>query len=148
MIRADADPDGAIADCELADAVLAMHGRDRESRHGLGNDARAFLLGDRLMGLVLERLHGFAVVVVAHPPFERHAGPRRAAFEVALARGRIDDGRRDLERHRSYPPATGGKKSTSSPGDSEAFQSSSSSLIATLQRVIESANPCRRASSP
>src|SRR5262245_1639534 len=99
MVRADADPNGAVPDRELADAMLAVHGRDGETRHGLGNDALTFLLGDRLMRFVLERLHGFAFVVIADPAFERHAGARRAAFELTLARGRIDDGGGDLERH-------------------------------------------------
>src|SRR5262245_64380229 len=98
MIGADADPNGAVADGELADAVLAEHARDGELPERLGNDARPFLLGDPLMCLVLERLHGLAVVVIADPPFERHAGARGSAFELTLARGRIDDGGGDLER--------------------------------------------------
>ena len=40
------------------------------------------------MRLVLERLHGLAIVVIAHPAFERHAGAGCALLELALARGR------------------------------------------------------------
>ena len=97
MIGADADPHGALAYRELADAMLAVHGCHGEARQRFGDDARTLLLGDRLMRLVLERLHGLAVVVVAYPAFERHARAGRAPFELALARSRIDDGGRDLE---------------------------------------------------
>jgi len=49
----------------------------------------------------LSDLHGFAVVVITNPTFEGHAGARAAALELTLARGRIDDGGGDTERHGS-----------------------------------------------
>jgi len=101
MIGAHADPNRAIAYAQLADAMLTEHARDGELLERFRNYARPFFLGDALMRFVLERLHGFAVVVITNPTFEGHAGARAAALELTLARGRIDDGGGDTERHGS-----------------------------------------------
>src|SRR6185369_8650018 len=97
--RRDSDPDRAVADRELADAVLATRRRHREALERLADDLRALLLGDSGMRLVLERDDGRAVVVIADPAFERDAGPGGIGLERALELHGIDRTRRDLKAH-------------------------------------------------
>src|SRR5690606_20914227 len=145
--RADADPDGAVADRERADAVLGMDLENVEALLRLRDDLLAFGDGDRLVRLVFERGHGLAFVMVADPALERDARAGALVAQARLERVWIDRLASNREAHRQ-PPATGGKNSTSSPSSSSESQSQSSSLIATLHRARASANPCRSASSP
>src|SRR5262245_55662087 len=151
MRRRDADPDRTVTDGELADAVLAARGRHREPLECLAEDLRALFLCYAHVRLVLESEDSGAVVVITDPTFERDTRARGVGLERALELDGIDRTRCDLEAHppnaKAQPPATGGKNSTSSPADSRTSHAASSSLIATLQRVIESAKPCLRASS-
>src|SRR6185295_13698940 len=99
MPRRDPDPHRAVADRELADAMLAKRSVDRKPLLRFGQDLRALFLGNAFVRLVFERLNGFAVVVIADPAFERHARTGGALHELALARFGVDRHRRDLEGH-------------------------------------------------
>jgi hypothetical protein len=109
MRRTDSDPDGAIADFELADTMHAVRMNDRESFQRFGDDGLAFDTRDRGMGLVLERVDRFAFVQVSDPAFERDAGTRTVRLELSLQRARIDRIRCDRET-RCHGSAAGNRR--------------------------------------
>src|SRR5690242_14171057 len=136
-----ADPHGKVADLQVAHA---MHGAGRQHAvafGGLGQDALA--LGDRQLGvgLVLQAAHFAAVVVVAHPAFERAEAAAAGMLELLAQLGEIGRGRGEVEAH--HPPATGGMKTTVSPSASARFQSLNCVLTATLSASIGSEKPWR-----
>jgi len=114
MRGAHADPHRQFTDAECAHAVHAGRARHAEAGHGLGDDAFALLDRQCLERLVLEALHGAALVVVAHPTLEAGVAARRGIGEgVAVALG-LERPAAEAERVHQ-PPATGGMNTTRSP---------------------------------
>src|SRR5690606_1718825 len=99
MGGAHADPDGAVADREGADAMLGVYRQHFEALARLREDPLPFRNGDRLVRLVLERGDALAVIVIADPTFERHAGARAVVAQARLECPRIDGAAVDLEAH-------------------------------------------------
>ena len=64
--------------------------RHAESRDRLLHDARAFLLGELGKGLVFEPRDGQALVVIAHPAFERREAAAGHVAHLALQRRRVE----------------------------------------------------------
>ncbi len=88
------DPDGEIADGEVAEAVDAGNVRDAEALAGFGQDALALAQRERLERFVLEVLDLTAIVEVAYPALECgvtagcRIGERRARSSRVDAPGR------------------------------------------------------------
>ena len=145
----DPDPDGDLAEREVADAVHAARVAHPEARAGLGDDASAFAHGERLEGLVLEATHLAAFVEVAHPALERRVAAAGRIGERGLQGLRIK--RLGAERERRHvppqPPATGGMNTTVSPAASGCSHSPKSPLTATRSISTGSVNRWRACSS-
>ncbi len=145
MPRGHAHPYRDVADRERAEAMHAFGRQHAVAARGLPDDARAFLERERLEGLVFERRHTAALVVVAHPALE---GGESAGFgqgDRGSERARVD--RRLREREAAHPPATGGMKTTSSPSRSSDSQSANAALMATRSCEAGRRKPWRPASS-
>src|SRR5690606_39720252 len=82
MPRADAHPDGQIADRKRADAMHARRFHDAETADRFVHDALAFLARERLEGFVLQTRDFEALVVIADPAFERRVAARRRILEL------------------------------------------------------------------
>ncbi len=126
-----------------------MHAARARSRRGgatrLGDDALALGDRERLEGLVLERRHAAALVVVAHAALEAGEAAGGRPRERRRERGGVDRRVRELEG--VHPPATGGMKTTSSPSASSCSQSLNAALTATRSCDAGRRKPCRAASS-
>src|SRR5580692_11232380 len=88
--RAHPHPHGQLAQLQIADAMYASGVFDAKTRHGLGDDALAFLGRQQLEGLVLQMPYLLAFVVVAYPAFKRGIATAgrvndRQAFDCRVA---------------------------------------------------------------
>src|SRR5690606_1468956 len=82
----DADPDGDVADGQVAGAVDAGGGGEIEAGEGFGEDGFAFPFRQVGIGLVAQAGDGATLVVVADPALEAGTGAG-AGVEQALAQG-------------------------------------------------------------
>src|SRR5688572_1046174 len=101
-----------------------------ETRDGLADDARAFLLGELRERFVLEPRDRVAFVVVANPALESRETATTRIGEPGAQRIGIERGLTETEQ-RAHPPATGGMNTTASPLFSGCVQSPNSALTAT-----------------
>lgn len=84
MCGGDGSPYSHVTDGQMAYAMHAGRTKEREFRLRFSEDARALTLGEFGKSLVLERAHGVAVVVIAHPAFEYDAGARTRVDQLAM----------------------------------------------------------------
>ncbi len=86
----NAGPDGEIADLEMPDAMDAQGVSNRKFFASFGEDAGTLFFGECGERFVLERLHGMALVMIAHPAFEGDACAGVSVAERCLERSRIE----------------------------------------------------------
>ena len=90
--RAHAHEHGDFADGELAHAVHANRLFNGEALLGLGDDGFALALRELGVGGVNEVIHGFAVVVAAHPAFKAVERAATLVLRELFAQGLDVDG--------------------------------------------------------
>lgn len=100
-----------------------------ETLFGLSQDTLAFTDRQGLVNLVFQAQDLLTFVVVADPPLELNVGPASRVLKLGPQVRRINRLLRDTEH--VQPPATGGKKRTSSPSASGCSQVTISSFTAT-----------------
>lgn len=100
-----------------------------ETLFGFGQDAFAFADRQRLINLVFQAQDLLTFVVIANPPLELNVGAASRVLKPGPKLGGIDRFLADTEH--VQPPATGGKKRTSSPSASGCSQVTISSFTAT-----------------
>ena len=99
MLSGDANPNGEFAEVEMADAMDAVRGEDREFLVRFGDDARALFVGEEGVGLVFEGEDGLALVTIADPALEGDAGAGAFIGEGAGEGGGVEGRRGDAETH-------------------------------------------------
>ncbi len=84
MSRYHADPNRHFADVQFPDAMNAGRGDDIKPSLDFIKNPRALFTRQSLVGLILQLTNRPALIVIAHPAFERDQGPRRRVLQVGL----------------------------------------------------------------
>src|SRR5918994_3524446 len=90
MTRAHANPDSELAQCEIANTMHACRVLGAEVGNGRSDDALSLLDRERLEGFVFEMRDVVALIVIAHPAFERAIAAAARVFECLAQRLRVD----------------------------------------------------------
>ncbi len=104
-----ADPNSEVAELQVAGAMHGDAAHEGEFFARLGEDLLALALGERDVGLLVERLHGLALVAVAHPTLEGDTGARAGIGERTLQGGGIEGDGGDSEHRRKREGESGGR---------------------------------------
>src|SRR5271167_570055 len=139
-------PHRHIAQPERAHPMNAQCPRHRESPQRFIDDAIAFLDREFFKRLVFQARDLLTLVMIPDPPLETDVAARAQVLQLLSRSVGVDRGVGEAKAHQ--PPATGGMKTTASPGLSFRDQSLNSLLTATFNCSRMRVNPYRPANSP